>query len=73
MPPQSPEGTPVVSLPFKCEAVLDATIDALPVHDRVEDALRESEEKLSKILHGSSNAMSVTTMETGRIVDATRA
>jgi PAS domain S-box-containing protein len=40
---------------------------------RIEDALRESEEKLSKIFDGSSNAMLVTELDSGRIVDANKA
>jgi two-component system, cell cycle sensor histidine kinase and response regulator CckA len=39
---------------------------------RIEDALRESEEKLSKIFDGSSNAILLAELESGRVVDVNR-
>jgi two-component system, cell cycle sensor histidine kinase and response regulator CckA len=39
---------------------------------RIEDALRESEEKLSKIFDGSSNAIVLAELESGRIVDVNK-
>jgi PAS domain S-box-containing protein len=65
---------------FWCEVTLrlhrenDSTFIIAIIRDiterkRIEDALRESEEKLSKIFHCSSNAMLVTEMASGRIVD----
>jgi PAS domain S-box-containing protein len=55
-------------LPYIIAIVRDIT-----ARKHIEDALRESEEKLSKIFHGSSNAMLVTELESGRIVDVNKA
>jgi two-component system, cell cycle sensor histidine kinase and response regulator CckA len=49
-----------------------AIIRDITERKRIMDALRESEEKLSKIFHGSSNAIALTDLESGRIVDVNK-
>jgi PAS domain S-box-containing protein len=46
-----------------------ASLRDIDAHKKATDALRESEEKLSKIFHGSSNGMAFTELSTARIVD----
>ena len=46
-----------------------ASVRDIDERKKVEDALRESEVKLSKIFHSSSNAMAFTEFVSGRIVD----
>lgn len=46
-----------------------AIIRDITERKRIEDALRESEEKLSKMFQGSSNAIVLAELESGRIVD----
>jgi PAS domain S-box-containing protein len=49
-----------------------ASIRDIDNQKNAEDALRKSEEKLSKIFHGSSNSMAVTDLTTDKIVDVNK-
>jgi two-component system, cell cycle sensor histidine kinase and response regulator CckA len=49
-----------------------ASIRDIDDQKKSEDALRKSEEKLSKIFHGSSNSMAVTELTSGNIVDVNK-
>jgi two-component system, cell cycle sensor histidine kinase and response regulator CckA len=49
-----------------------ASIRDIDDQKKAEDALRKSEEKLSKIFHGSSNSMAVSELTTGEIVDVNK-
>ncbi len=49
-----------------------AIIRDISERKRIADALHESEEKLSKIFHGSSNAIVLAELESGRIVDVNK-
>jgi two-component system, cell cycle sensor histidine kinase and response regulator CckA len=49
-----------------------AIIRDITERKRIMDALCESEEKLSKIFHGSSNAIALTDLESGRLVDVNK-
>jgi two-component system, cell cycle sensor histidine kinase and response regulator CckA len=57
---------------FSGKTWIIASIRDIDDHKKAEDALRKSEEKLSKIFHGSSNSMAVTELATGRIVDVNK-
>ncbi len=49
-----------------------AIVRDITARKRIEDALRESEETLSKIFHGSSNAIVLTELNSGCIVDVNK-
>ena len=49
-----------------------ASVRDIDDQKNAEDALRKSEEKLSKIFHGSSNSMAVTELTSGKIVDVNK-